>query len=99
MTLPNVLLYKLITGEEVIGTRVEGEQSFVVEIGNPYTVLEMFNPQGAALMLRPFFRGSISNENLMLQKTQVLTTPREPAKHLLDAYLQQVSGIILERVQ
>lgn len=97
--LPEVLLYKLVTGEEVIGSRVEGEQSFVVEIGNPYTVLEMFTPHGPQLMLRPFFRGCLSNENLMLQKTQILTVPREPAKHLLDAYLQQVSGIILERVQ
>lgn len=93
--LPNVLLYKLITGEEVIGTRIEGEQSFVVEIGNPYTVLEMFTPQGLTLALRPYFRGAIGNDNLLLQKTQVLTVPREPGKHLLDAYLQQVSGIQL----
>lgn len=98
-----IRLFKLVTGEEVIGDFGEatfhggGVKPFAMaeQLTKPFQVLEMLQGQNIVLMLRPYFRGGTCD--VLWIKPEHVIQSVTPSEGLLDVYRQQTSGIVVAR--
>ena len=98
-----IKLFKLVTGEEVIGefgeAMMHGKGIPNISLGDqltkPFQVLEVFNGNQAMIILRPYFRGG--NCDVLWIKPEHVVQSINPSEALTDAYRQQVSGIVVAR--
>lgn len=96
-----IKLFKLVTGEEVIGEfgeammRGAGLPSFSLgdQLTKPHQVIEMIQNGQVVLMLRPYFRGG-SCDVLWIKPEHVIQSIN-PSEPLADMYRQQTTGILL----
>lgn len=91
-----IKLYKLVTGDEVIGNEEQGSVTTLhITLTRPRILAIVMGPTGQpSIALRPFFVGSPAHETVTFSRGQVIgEAPVQEA--LQDAYLQQTSGLIL----
>jgi hypothetical protein len=91
-----VMLFKLISGDEIIGSVQEPTSQFDlgVTILKPRAVMEIFTERGPAVTFRTLLRGAPDFDEIYLLNTQILWE-KEPAKNVEDSYLQAMSPIVL----
>lgn len=92
----DVIVYKLNTGEEIIGTLTEDDrENSEVIIGRPRQLAMTPVSQGqVGLSLLPWL-ASAPDEDVVLRRDAIVGRPIRVPKQLEDAYLQSTSGIQL----
>jgi len=98
-----IKLFKLVTGEEVIGefgeAMMHGKGVPSISLGDqltkPFQVIEMIQNGQIMLVLRPYFRGGVCD--VLWIKPEHVVQSINPSEALVDAYRQQVSGIVVAR--
>ena len=91
-----VRIFKLVSGDEVIGQINEDEDKFRKTIHRPRVVMEIFTDKGPAITFRPFIRGALDPEVITLPAGQIMWTT-DPTKTVSDAYYKDVSPIVLSQ--
>lgn len=97
-----IRLFKLVTGEEVIGDFGEAtlhgagiKLAMAEQLTKPFQVQEMIQGQNIVLVLRPYFRGGTCD--VLWIKPEHVIQSVTPSEGLLDVYRQQTSGIVVAR--
>lgn len=91
----DVVVYKLVTGEEIVGTLTEACKNGEVVIGRPRLLAMTPISQGqVGLSLLPWL-ASAPDEDIVLERSAIIGKPVRVPKQLEDAYLQSTSGIQL----
>lgn len=98
-----IKLFKLISGEEVIGefgeAMMHGKGVPSISLGDqltkPCQVLEMVNNGQLMLVLRPYFRGGVCD--VLWIKPEHVIQSINPSDALVDAYRQQTTGLVVAR--
>lgn len=91
----NIILLKLITGEEVIGKEVEKRDSVIILSDVRVLALQPAGNGQIGIALMPFFAGAHEN-NVRIYDAHILARPEgDLPKQIEDMYLQQTSGLDL----
>jgi hypothetical protein len=90
------MLFKLISGDEIIGSVQEGSTPFDLgrTVLKPRAVMEIFTERGPAVTFRTLLRGAPDFEEIYLLNKHILWE-KEPAKNVEDSYVQAMSPIVL----
>lgn len=89
-----IKLYKLTTGDEVIGDETTADNDLRITLLKPRILQVVMSQSGPQIALRPFFVGSPLHETVSFSRGQVIgEAPVQQA--LEDAYLQNTSGLIV----
>lgn len=90
-----IMLYKLSTGEEVIGNEAShADVENIAMIARPLIVVRALNQDGSfGVQLLPYFSATADIEILFYREHIIALCL--PTKALESAYLQQTSGILL----
>lgn len=91
-----IKLYKLVTGDEVIGMEESGPATTLrIVLHKPRILAIVQGPNGPAIALRPFYVGNPAVDDVSFTRAQVIGDAVSVQQALEDAYLQQTSGLIL----
>jgi len=95
-----VLAVKTRSAEEVIGTIVKEEEDHYILSKPRVLVMQQAQDGSVALGMLPFMASANNPEfttesDVQLQKSDIMATVVSIPQPLIDAYLQQVSGIAL----
>ncbi len=91
-----VKIFKLVSGDEVIGQINEDEDKFRKTIHRPRKVMEIFTDKGPAITFRPFVAASLDPEVITLPAGHVMYMDF-PTKTVEEAYMRDVSPIVLSK--
>lgn len=90
----NIVVIKLITGEEVIG-RLENESDTTITISKARVIqMVQTGPQAMGMAMVPYLASNIDGD-IEFVRTAVIVGPIEPSDEAGKPYLQQTTSIAL----